>query len=179
MLVSDLNIFLCFGGMIIKDMRSGVLFIIVLMTIFSFNCTTPKDMSTVKIHTIRMKPGEDVMLFLKDYIDRNKISAAFVMSAVGSLTRFHLRFANKESGTVSEGHFEVVSLTGLLSTAGMHLHMSVSESTGHTIGGHLLEGNFVYTTLEVVLGETNDMFYSRETDPTYGYKELVVKPLKP
>lgn len=99
-----------------------------------------------------------------------------MLSAVGSLTRYHLRFANQEAGSSDTGHFEVVSLSGLLSIHGTHLHMSVSDSTGRTIGGHLLPDNIVYTTLEVVLGEALEQVHLRETDSTYGYKELKVQP---
>jgi predicted DNA-binding protein with PD1-like motif len=95
---------------------------------------------------------------------------------VGSLTQYNIRFANQPEGSKAEGHFEVVSLTGLLSTEGNHVHLSVSDSTGRTIGGHLLDSNLVYTTLEVVIGEDPEHIYHRETDSTYGYKELVVKP---
>ena len=128
-----------------------------------------------RVHTIRMLPGEDVMPQLKKFIADNQIDAGFILSAVGSLTHYNIRFANQPEGTQAQGHFEVVSLTGLLSTAGNHVHLSVSDSTGRTIGGHLLDGNLVYTTLEVVIGEDLDHSYQRETDPTFGYKELVVK----
>jgi predicted DNA-binding protein with PD1-like motif len=57
------------------------------------------------------------------------------------------------------------------------LHLAVSDSTGKTIGGHLLAGCPVYTTAEVVLTILTDYVFERETDSTYGYKELVVKPL--
>ena len=128
-----------------------------------------------RVHTIRMLPGEDVMPQLKKFIADNQIEAGFILSAVGSLTHYNIRFANQPEGTQAEGHFEVVSLTGLLGTAGNHVHLSVSDSTGRTIGGHLLDGNLVYTTLEVVIGEDLDHTYQRETDPTFGYKELVIK----
>ena len=128
-----------------------------------------------RVHTIRILPGEDVMPQLKKFIADNQIEAGFILSAVGSLTHYNIRFANQPEGTQAEGHFEVVSLTGLLGTAGNHVHLSVSDSTGRTIGGHLLDGNLVYTTLEVVIGEDLDHTYQRETDPTFGYKELVIK----
>lgn len=131
--------------------------------------------SNFRVHTLRLHPGDDVMPELKKFIATNQIEAGFIMSAVGSLTQFNLRFANQENGTKAEGYFEVVSLTGLLSTEGNHVHLSVSDSTGQTIGGHVLDGNLVYTTLEVVIGEDLDHSYQRETDPTFGYKELVVK----
>ncbi len=142
-------------------------------------CQNPKTMnSSFRVHTLRLHPGEDVLTELKKFIKENKIEAGFIMSAVGSLTHYTIRFANQEEGSQGVGHFEVVSLTGLLSTEGNHVHVSVSDSTGRTIGGHLLEGNLVYTTLEIVIGEDLDHSYKRETDPTFGYKELVVKKKK-
>lgn len=140
-------------------------------------CQTPAVMHPAfRVHTLRLHPGEDVMPALKQFIADQQIEAGFIMSAVGSLTQYHIRFANQPEGSKAEGHFEVVSLTGLLSTKGNHVHLSVSDSTGRTIGGHLLDGNLVYTTLEVVIGDDPDHIYDRETDSTFGYKELVVKP---
>ena len=96
---------------------------------------------------------------------------------MGSLTDVSLRLANQENATQYHGHFEIVSLVGTVSkSGGAHLHLSVSDSTGRTIGGHLLDGCRVYTTAELVLGALPDLQFSRETDPTFGYKELVVKP---
>jgi uncharacterized protein len=124
-----------------------------------------------RIHTIRLLPGQDVLPQLKKIVAEKNIQAGFIMSA-----QYHIRFANQPEGTKDTGHFEVVSLTGLLSANGSHVHVSVSDSTGRTIGGHLLDSNFVYTTLEVVIGEDPNHVYLRETDSTYGYKELLVKP---
>jgi predicted DNA-binding protein with PD1-like motif len=129
-----------------------------------------------RVHTLRLHPGEDVMPALKKFIEAKQIDAGFILSAVGSLTQYHIRFANQPEGTKGTGHFEVVSLSGLLSIGGNHVHISVSDSTGRTIGGHLLDDNLVYTTLEVVIGEDPGHVYNRETDSTFGYKELVVKP---
>jgi predicted DNA-binding protein with PD1-like motif len=69
-----------------------------------------------------------------------------------------------------------VSLVGTLSTNGSHLHLAVSDSTGRTIGGHLLDGCRVYTTAEIVLAELPQLDFRRETDATFGYQELVVRP---
>jgi uncharacterized protein len=131
-----------------------------------------------RIHTIRLHPGQDVLAELKKFVAEKNIQAGFIMSAVGSLTQYHIRFANQPDGNKGTGHFEVVSLTGLLSVQGNHLHISISDSTGRTIGGHLLDGNLVYTTLELVIGDDPDHIYDRETDSSFGYKELVVKEKK-
>jgi predicted DNA-binding protein with PD1-like motif len=42
-------------------------------------------------------------------------------------------------------------------------------------GGHLLDGNLVYTTAEIVAGEATSLRFTRETDPATGFKELSVK----
>ncbi len=82
--------------------------------------------------------------------------------------------AQKEGTSFSE-KLEIVSLTGTLAISGVHLHIAISDATGKTIGGHLLDSNLVYTTAEIVIGEAKDLEFSREQDMESGYKELVVK----
>lgn len=129
----------------------------------------------IAVETIRLKPGQKVKEALIDFVAQKQWKAGFILSAVGSLTQYSLRFANQDSGSMSTGHFEVVSLSGLVSIHGTHLHMSVSDSTGKTIGGHLLDDNLVYTTLEMVLGEVVGEVHLRTLDSTFGYKELDVQ----
>jgi predicted DNA-binding protein with PD1-like motif len=54
--------------------------------------------------------------------------------------------------------------------------MSVSDSTGKTIGGHLLDSNLVYTTAEIVIGEGKQLIFTREKDGSTPWEELQVKP---
>ena len=160
-------------------MRHSFGFFWLLFSLAFSSCNNPVSMyPSFRSHTIRLFPGQDVMPELKKIVDEKNIRAGFIMSAVGSLTQYHIRFANQPDGNKGTGHFEVVSLTGLLSVQGNHLHISISDSTGRTFGGHLLDSNFVYTTLEVVIGEDPAHIYDRETDSTFGYKELVVKEKK-
>ncbi len=102
-----------------------------------------------------------------------------MLTCVGSLTNVSLRLANQEGATEYTGHFEIVSLVGTLSVNGSHLHLSVSDSTDRTLGGHLLDGNRVYTTAELVIGILPAVVYVREPDPTFGYRELEVRPKVP
>jgi len=67
---------------------------------------------------------------------------------------------------------------GTLSVNGSHLHLSISDSTGKTIGGHLLDGCKVYTTAEMVIGESKDLIFTREEDGSTPWKELKVKKAK-
>lgn len=126
--------------------------------------------------TLRLRPGQDLRQQLTALVQQRQLRAAAVLTCVGSLTQVTLRLANQEGPTVYRGHFEIVSLVGTLAESGSHLHLSVADSTGRTIGGHLLDGNLVYTTAELVVGVLDDVEFRREEDPTFGYKELVVHP---
>lgn len=103
------------------------------------------------------------------------IRAGVILTCVGSLEQVVLRFANTGKATQYNGHFEIVSLVGTFAEqSGQHMHLSVSDGEGRTTGGHMLEGNKVYTTAEIVVGDLQDAEFTREVDPAYGYAELVV-----
>lgn len=131
--------------------------------------------SVVEAYSFRLKPGQDLKQELDKMVNQQRISAGLIMTCVGSLTDVGLRLANQETGTSYKGHFEIVSLVGTLSANGSHIHLAVADSTGRTIGGHLLEGCKIYTTAELVIGILPDVIFSREPDPTFGYKELVIR----
>ncbi len=133
--------------------------------------------SSLQAYALRLRPGDDLRQQLTAFVAAHRIEAGAVLTCVGSLTDVSLRLANQETATRYHGHFEIVSLVGTLSASGGgHLHLSVSDSTGRTLGGHLLEGCRVYTTAEIVLAALPGLVFTRETDPTFGYRELVVRP---
>jgi len=153
------------------------MFFVIFASVFAFG--KEKMQGNMKGHVFRLVQGDDVRLKLEEFVKSKKIKSAVVISAVGSLTKASLRLANQEKPKVLTGHFEIVSLSGTLSsTGGSHLHMSVSDEEGKTTGGHLTEGSIVYTTLEVAIGEISDVEFTRETDPVTTYKELKVIPVK-
>ena len=97
----------------------------------------------LRTHAFRLKPGQDLKKEIEAFVQANRIEAGWIMTCVGSLTQAHLRFANQPAGTKETGHFEIVSLVGTVSINGSHLHMSISDSTGKTTGGHLLADNII------------------------------------
>ncbi len=129
----------------------------------------------MQIHPLRLLPGHDLRQQLQAYVQQHQLQAAFVITCCGSLTRYHLRFADQPAGQAAQGHFEIVSLTGTLSIHGLHLHMSVADEQGRTIGGHVLEGNIVYTTAEIVLGESEAHVFTREKDGSTAWEELQIR----
>ena len=132
---------------------------------------------TEKLHSFafRLKPGEDLEQGIEKHLQDHHIEAGWIATCVDSLTHYHIRFANQPAGTKGEEYFEIVSLTGTVSTNGSHVHLSISDSTGKTIGGHLLEGCKVYTTAEIVITATDGFSFTREKDGTTPWEELKVK----
>jgi uncharacterized protein len=130
----------------------------------------------MEVHVFRLKPHEDLKKALVEYAKQNSISAGIILTCVGSLEEYHIRFANEKSGKKQWGYFEIVSLTGTFCETSSHIHISVSDVKGNTIGGHLLDGNHIYTTAEIAIGVLPTVSFEREIDSTYGFSELVVKP---
>lgn len=129
----------------------------------------------MKIYTFRLKPNQDLFDSIGTFVVENKIEAGCVLSSVGSLTHATLRLANRSDYNQYEGHFEIVSMTGTVSTNGSHIHVSISDNNGVTIGGHLVSGCKIYTTAEIVLAVFEDIVYRRELlENDSGYEELAV-----
>lgn len=129
----------------------------------------------MQIFPIRLKPDEDLKESLKRFVEQKHIQSGFILTAVGSLRQASLRFANQENTQVFTQKFEIVSLVGTLSTHGIHLHISLADENGKTLGGHLGTGCIVYTTAEIVIGVGEDFIFLRTADEATGYRELEIK----
>jgi uncharacterized protein len=156
--------------------------LILLLFVCIFNaCKTSKNMAAtqnISAHAFRLKPGQDLRKEIEAYVKENNITAGWITTCVGSLTSYNIRFANQQNGNTGNGHFEIVSLTGTVSTNGSHMHISISDSIGNTIGGHLLQGNIVYTTAEIVIQSTPNLIFKREKDGSTPWEELQVEKMK-
>lgn len=130
----------------------------------------------MKIFALRLKPNQDLKESIKNFVTSNNIEAGFILTTVGSLKQATLRFANQNDRKVLQDKFEIVSLVGTLSTHGIHLHISISDKDGKTIGGHLEKGCLIYTTAEIVIGVSEDFIFVRTGDENTGYKELEIQP---
>lgn len=157
-----------------------IVWTILAFAVMGTGCNTENTMKKDNTyHTaFRLKPGEDLQAGIENAVKENNIRAGWIATCVGSLTDYSIRFANQSDASAGSGHFEIVSLTGTLSTNGSHLHLSISDSTGKTIGGHLMPGCKVYTTAEIVIQYVDDIAFTREKDGNTPWKELQVKQLK-
>lgn len=121
----------------------------------------------------RLRPGDELQSALKRIALAHSLKAGVIVSAVGSLSSASLRFAGANEPTAIEGPLEIVSATGTISDTSMHVHLSVSDSTGKTVGGHLVHGGKVFTTVELVILDLSDEWtFDRKTDEQTTYLEL-------
>lgn len=133
---------------------------------------------SVETHALRLKPGQDLKKELAQFCKDRDLKASVIISGVGSLKVAELRLADESKKTILQGPFEIVSLTGTLGVAGLHLHMSIADRDGKVLGGHLLDGCLIHTTAELVLLESTAMIFHREHDPATGFKELSIQSTK-
>lgn len=126
---------------------------------------------------MRLRPGQDLQEQIFAFAKAQDLQAAAIVTCVGSLKKATVRFANQPGGTSLEGGpFEIVSLVGTFTREGGHLHISLSDGKGQTLGGHLMPGSAIFTTAEIVLVELDGLTFAREKDIETTYDELSVRP---
>ena len=128
------------------------------------------------VYALRLSPNQDLKQEIVAFAKANSIQAGYIITCVGSLKKANLRLANQPGPTTWEENFEIVSLVGTLGAdSGAHLHISISDGMGKTIGGHLMHGNLIYTTAEIIIGEVLDVNFSRRLDSLTTYNELFIE----
>jgi uncharacterized protein len=133
--------------------------------------------------TFRLHPDEDLQAGIVQAFERENLSSASLVAAVGSVKRFNIRLANADTTLTRENEmFEIVSLSGTIAREvgnfkiDSHLHISVADKHGNVLGGHLMPGNIVYTTAEITFLVPKDLDFVRAPDARTGYLELEVHP---
>jgi predicted DNA-binding protein with PD1-like motif len=130
----------------------------------------------VKTYALRLHPGQDLRTDLEAFCRSQGLQAPFVLTCVGSLSRAALRPAGIDATVVIDGDLEILSLVGTLSEDGPHLHLTVSDAACAVSGGHAQEGSIVRTTAEIVVGELEEVRFTRPVDPETGWDELHIEP---
>ena len=129
----------------------------------------------MNIYALRLSPNQDLRKELESICLAENWSSAWIVTCVGSLTQAHLRMAGAIERTLLKGPFEITSLVGTLSQDGVHLHITLADDTGQTIGGHLCKESKIFTTAEIVIGYDAHITFERKLDPNTGYDELHVQ----
>lgn len=117
---------------------------------------------------MRIDKGEEILAQLKVMALKENIRLASVR-ALGAVNDFTVGvFKTGEKKYYANhfaGDFEIVSLTGTISTMNgeyyAHLHMSAGDENGHVFGGHLNEAKVSATcemVVNVIAGEVDRAF---------------------
>ncbi len=131
-------------------------------------------MTHVQYHAFRLSAGQDLKVEIQAFLVRNEIAAGWICTCIGSLTNYAIRFANQKDVSTGKGYFEILNVSGTLSLNGSHLHICLANSTGGTIGGHLMEGNIIFTTAEIIIAVAPNTIFKRLHDMQTGFRELSI-----
>lgn len=129
----------------------------------------------MKTYAIRLHPGQLLKEEIDALVSTHEINGGIMLTCVGNLQKAIIRMANAEVINTYEGTCEIVSLVGTVEKGNSHLHISISDTEGKVIGGHLKNGSVVGITAEVVVGVLDNYAFRREFDKETGYKELVIE----
>ncbi|MCA9379749.1 DNA-binding protein [Candidatus Dojkabacteria bacterium] len=136
----------------------------------------------MKTFVERLHKGSDLKLEIKKIAKKNHFSAACIVNAVGSLSKLIIRTDVRDGKPVIKeyGKVEIVSLIGTIGKDGGHLHIHIAggQTNGNVVGGHLVDGCIVHTTVELMFLVMDDIVFQTELDPKTGFDELVIKKLK-
>jgi predicted DNA-binding protein with PD1-like motif len=113
-----------------------------------------------KVHVLNIKPGADVVGCIQQYLTSNRIAAANIMSAVGTLKSVTMRLAYCEEG---KGHptrthhgkkqkYQLVSLSGCISMHGARLSICIGDGSGTAHVGQLVGNMIAHGNVEICTG---------------------------
>lgn len=129
----------------------------------------------------RLLPGTDVMLGIEKICQETGIRCGVVGCAIGSLEKATFQvLLPKEDVKIRAAYGAPISVRGPIEILGirgvifesenggvaLHLHVTLCDKDGKTMGGHLVYGeNPVLATLDLVIQELEGIRISREYDP--------------
>jgi len=131
----------------------------------------------MRVHCLRLEPGDELKSSLLQYASENHLKAAFILTCVGSVTSASIRYAAQptaDSKVELTEKMEICSLVGTLGGSG-HLHIVLGREDGSTISGHVMGNLRVFTTAEIMLGECTEAVFTRPFDERTGFGELKVE----
>ena len=120
-----------------------------------------------KVHIVRIDPGEDVLVSVREFLARSGVRQGVVLGGYGTLATHHLhwvahnRLPPANHFEKGEGGIEILAMNGLVVEGEPHIHVALSTPAG-AYGGHLEEGCITYVLCELFVGEVEGVAMSRE-----------------
>ena len=110
----------------------------------------------------RMPEGEEFLSFVNTFAKKNNVIIGIV-SAIGTLKNPKIGYFEEDKGNYRvislEGTYELISALGNITLKDgepfAHIHVSLGDSDGKVLGGHLIEGEIlvVEVFIQELLGE--------------------------
>ena len=127
----------------------------------------------MKPYILRLKPNQDIKIELLKYVQDRNIKTASIVLAVGSVSSMKVRIADGKTIVGDDQNREVLSLSGTLINGKIHAHIGAISTRMDVIGGHLMEGCIVHTTMEITLLDLSEEIRAeRIYDAETGFDEL-------
>jgi len=119
------------------------------------------QISTSIWYRLTLHAGEDLFQALKDFMEKEDLKEAYILSCIGSLKRVVLAYPKTKvipleiETIIMEGLFEINGISGnIKKEAGevkVHLHGSISKAGRNVSGGAINEGTRVFKVAELVI----------------------------
>jgi predicted DNA-binding protein with PD1-like motif len=115
-----------------------------------------------RLHVVRLNHGDDILVALREAVQRKNIQHGVILGAIGSTTSYHFHVVSSpemppaELYPKGEGAFDIATMTGFIFNGRVHCHIIFSDDK-IAFGGHLEEGCRVLTFNVVTIGEVEEM----------------------
>ena len=99
-----------------------------------------------RLITVRLSPGEDILLSLREAVKTEGLQNAVILEGVGSVRSHHYHVVSSPA--------DIVNINGMVLEGRVHAHI-VFANEKVAYGGHLEEGAKVLTFAVIVLAEVD------------------------
>jgi predicted DNA-binding protein with PD1-like motif len=132
-----------------------------------------------RVIAMRFEPGREVLSSLTEVCRENGLNNGMLLGGIGSLAKAVFcnpeEKADEKSGygygapIILDGAIELISMSGMICQGDkgeilLHVHAAFSDKEGNGHSGHLLEGNIVLKTIDVVIAELKGIHMGRRFD---------------
>jgi predicted DNA-binding protein with PD1-like motif len=127
----------------------------------SIPATMTIDTDFKRVVIVRLKYNTDILQGLKDAAEQEGIGNGVLLSAIGSVTRYHVHSVDNSTFPArnifyrQEKPMDILSVNGYIIDGRVHAHITLSDGAV-TVGGHLEPGTTVFTFCIVTVGILND-----------------------
>ena len=140
-----------------------------------------------RVIAVRLKPGTDVLVGLREACERNGIKNGVIVSGLGSLATVSICNPTEMPDTkagygygspqILHEPWELLGISGVIchdenGEINLHVHINISDPEGNAYGGHLAEGTTVLITVDTVIAELDGIEMERKYDDSLGFAIL-------